>query len=69
VADNQGRRHACAEASGVTSLPIHILAGGIGRISGCVPLSAAKGATQHRKSGMLFVRIRVSTPQISGTTK
>ena len=39
----------------MTLLPIHILAGGIGLISGYVALSAAKGGTLHRKSGMLFV--------------
>jgi uncharacterized membrane protein len=36
-------------------LPVHILAGSLGLISGYVALSAAKGATPHRKSGMLFV--------------
>lgn len=34
---------------------LHILAGGIGLLSGYVALYAAKGATVHRKSGMLFV--------------
>lgn len=36
-------------------LPIHILAAGLGIISGLVALSVAKGATVHRKSGTLFV--------------
>jgi hypothetical protein len=36
-------------------LPIHIIAGGLGLVSGFVALYAAKGATLHRKSGMLFV--------------
>jgi uncharacterized membrane protein len=39
----------------VTLLPIHILAGGLGLLSGYVALSVAKGAALHRKSGMLFV--------------
>jgi len=34
---------------------LHILAGGVGLLSGYVALYAAKGATVHRKSGMLFV--------------
>ena len=38
-----------------TMLLFHILAGGLGLISGYVALSAAKGASLHRKSGMLFV--------------
>jgi uncharacterized membrane protein len=37
------------------TLAIHILAGGVGLLSGYVALYAAKGATLHRKSGMLFV--------------
>ena len=36
-------------------LPLHILAGGLGLFFGYVALSAAKGASLHRKSGMLFV--------------
>jgi len=36
-------------------LPIHIIAGALGLVSGYVALCAAKGATLHRKSGMLFV--------------
>jgi len=36
-------------------LPIHIVAGGLGLVSGAVALFAAKGARLHRKSGMLFV--------------
>lgn len=34
---------------------VHILAGSLALISGYVALYAAKGATVHRKSGMLFV--------------
>ena len=36
-------------------LPIHIVAAGLALGAGFVALSAAKGATLHRKSGMLFV--------------
>ena len=36
-------------------LPIHILAAGLGLMSGYAALFAAKGATLHRRSGMLFV--------------
>jgi uncharacterized membrane protein len=34
---------------------VHILAGGLGLVAGAVALSATKGATLHRKSGILFV--------------
>jgi len=36
-------------------LPVHILAGTVGLLSGYVALGAAKGAVVHRKSGLLFV--------------
>jgi uncharacterized membrane protein len=36
-------------------LPVHIVAGGLAIVLGAVALSAAKGATLHRKSGILFV--------------
>lgn len=36
-------------------LPIHVIAGGLGLIAGYVALYAAKGATLHRRSGMVFV--------------
>jgi len=36
-------------------LPIHIVAGGLAIILGAIALLAAKGATLHRRSGMLFV--------------
>ena len=39
----------------MTLLPIHIIAGLIGLISGAVALSAPKGARLHRKSGIIFV--------------
>ncbi|HEY9230325.1 MAG TPA: hypothetical protein VIP11_26975 [Gemmatimonadaceae bacterium] len=34
---------------------VHIIAGSLGLISGYTALYAAKGATLHRKSGMLFI--------------
>ena len=36
-------------------LPAHILAGGLALVVGYVALYATKGATLHRKSGMVFV--------------
>lgn len=39
----------------MTLLPIHIIAGSIGLVSGGVALYALKGATLHRKIGMIFV--------------
>src|SRR5271166_1730761 len=36
-------------------LPIHIVAGGLAMVLGAVALVASKGATLHRKSGLLFV--------------
>jgi hypothetical protein len=36
-------------------LPVHILAGALALIFGYIALFAAKGATLHRRSGMLFV--------------
>lgn len=36
-------------------LVVHIVAGGLGLLSGFVALSAAKGASVHRKAGMVFV--------------
>jgi len=40
---------------------VHILAGGLGLVFGYVALYAAKGATLHRKSGMLFVYVMLTT--------
>lgn len=37
------------------TLLVHILAGGLGLVSGYVALNAAKGATVHRRAGMVFV--------------
>jgi uncharacterized membrane protein len=39
----------------VTLVPLHIIGGAIGIASGFVALYALKGATLHRKSGMIFV--------------
>ena len=39
----------------MTLLPIHIIAGVIGLVSGAIALSARKGAKLHRKGGMIFV--------------
>ena len=42
------------------TLLIHILAGALGLAFGYVALYSAKGATLHRKSGMLFVYAMVT---------
>jgi hypothetical protein len=47
-------------------LPIHIVAGGLAIILGAVALLAAKGATLHRRSGLLFVYAML-TMGISGS--
>lgn len=39
----------------MTLLPIHIIAGAIGLVSGAVALSVVKGRRLHRRSGMIFV--------------
>ena len=39
----------------MTLLPIHIIAGVIGLVSGAVALSVRKGGKLHRKGGMIFV--------------
>jgi uncharacterized membrane protein len=41
-------------------LPVHILAGMLALVFGYVALYAAKGATLHRRSGMLFVAAMVA---------
>ena len=48
-------------------LPVHIVAGGLAIVLGGVALLAAKGATLHRKSGLLFVYAML-TMGISGST-
>jgi hypothetical protein len=47
-------------------LPIHIVAGGLAIVLGAVALLAAKGATLHRRSGLLFVYAML-TMGISGS--
>jgi uncharacterized membrane protein len=47
-------------------LPLHIVAGGLAIILGAVALIAAKGATLHRRSGLLFVYAML-TMGISGS--
>lgn len=41
-------------------LPIHVVAGGLAMILGAVALLAPKGATLHRRSGLLFVGAMVT---------
>jgi uncharacterized membrane protein len=36
-------------------LPVHIIAGGLAMVLGAVALVTSKGATLHRKSGLLFI--------------
>jgi len=48
-------------------LLVHILAGGLGLVFGYVALYAAKGATLHRKAGMLFV-CAMLTMSVAGMT-
>jgi hypothetical protein len=46
-------------------LPIHVLAGGLGLLSGYVALYASKGAPLHRRVGMFFVCVML-TMSITG---
>ena len=50
---NRTFEHKCSYA--FMLLPVHILAGGVAMVLGAVALVASKGATLHRKSGLLFV--------------
>ena len=50
---------------GSAILPAHILAGGLALVFGYVALSATKGATLHRRSGMFFVYAMI-TMSLSG---
>jgi hypothetical protein len=53
-------------------LPIHIIAAGVGLLSGAVALSAAKGRFVHRKSGIVFVYAMIAmcaTAAVSATVK
>jgi uncharacterized membrane protein len=51
------QRWRCAGAGAIRMmlLPVHIIAGALGIVSGAVALYAVKGATLHRKSGKIFV--------------
>ena len=44
----------------ITVMSLHIVAGGVGLLTGFVALYAAKGARLHRSSGMLFVYAMVT---------
>lgn len=44
----------------MTLLPVHILAGALALVFGYLALYATKGATLHRKSGILFVYAMVT---------
>jgi hypothetical protein len=46
---------------------VHILAGTLGLVFGYVALSAAKGATLHRKAGILFVYAMLTMSVFGGT--
>src|SRR5580693_9062129 len=50
----------------IVLLPIHIVAGGLAIVLGGVALTASKGATLHRRSGLLFVYAML-TMGISGS--
>ena len=47
-------------------LPVHVVAGGLAMILGGVALASSKGATLHRRSGLLFVYAML-TMGISGS--
>jgi uncharacterized membrane protein len=47
-------------------LPVHIVAGGLAIVLGALALFASKGATLHRRSGLLFVYAML-TMGISGS--
>lgn len=51
----------------MTVLAVHIIAGGLGLIFGFVALFVAKGATVHRKSGMLFVYAMLAMSLLGAT--
>ena len=51
----------------MTVTTIHIIAGGLGLLSGFVALFAAKGARLHRRSGMLFVYAMLTMALLGAT--
>lgn len=48
-------------------LALHIIAGAVGLATGFVALSVAKGATAHRKSGMVFVYAMITMGLVGST--
>ncbi|MEX2284853.1 MAG: hypothetical protein WEE89_20365 [Gemmatimonadota bacterium] len=46
---------------------VHILAGTLGLVFGYVALSAAKGATLHRRAGIMFVYAMLTMSVFGGT--
>jgi hypothetical protein len=59
-------RHHNARLTLAMTLTVHIVAGGLGLLSGGVALYAAKGALLHRRSGMVFV-VAMLTMTFTGT--
>ena len=53
------------EGLAIAILPVHVLAGGLALVFGYVAIAATKGATLHRRSGILFVCAMV-TMSLSG---
>ena len=49
-----------------TLLPVHITAGAVGIIAGFLALYAVKGASLHRKSGMVFVYAMITMTMTGG---
>jgi hypothetical protein len=47
-------------------LPLHVVAGGLAMVLGAVALAARKGATVHRRSGLLFV-VAMAAMGLSGS--
>ena len=41
-------------------LPLHVIAGVLGLLSGAIALSVTKGATLHRRSGIVFVSVMLA---------
>jgi len=49
------------------SLVAHIVAGGVGILTGFIALYAVKGARVHRKSGTVFVYAMIAMALLGGT--
>jgi hypothetical protein len=56
------------ESSVQVPLLIHVIAGVLALVAGAVALSAAKGATLHRKSGIVFVYAMLTMSVIGGSS-